>query len=152
MAAREEPAVGRLRRLKHREEKPFALMFPSVDAVRTVCEVSAAEERLLRCPEAPIVLLRRLRAPRLAPGAGGLAPSIAPGNPCLGVMLPYTPLHHLLLSLLAGPVVATSGNLSDEPICTTEAQADSSDWVASPMRSWCMTGPSSGTWTIRLCG
>ncbi|HXP60797.1 MAG TPA: carbamoyltransferase HypF, partial [Dongiaceae bacterium] len=123
VAAREEPAVGRLRQLKHREEKPFALMFPSVAAVRTVCEVSAAEERLLRCPEAPIVLLRRLRAPRLAPGADGLAPSIAPGNPCLGVMLPYTPLHHLLLSLLAGPVVATSGNLSDEPICTTEAQA-----------------------------
>ena len=123
VAAREEPAVARLRQLKHREEKPFALMFPSVDAVRTVCDASTAEERLLRCPEAPIVLLRRLPAPRLAPGTDGLAPSIAPGNPCLGVMLPYTPLHHLLLSLLAGPVVATSGNLSDEPICTTEAQA-----------------------------
>ena len=123
VAARQEQAVERLRQLKHREEKPFALIFPSVDAVRTVCEVSAAEERLLRCPEAPIVLLRRLPAPRLASGADGLAPSIAPGNPCLGVMLPYTPLHHLLLSLLAGPVVATSGNLSDEPICTTEAQA-----------------------------
>jgi hydrogenase maturation protein HypF len=88
-----------------------------------VCEVSAAEERLLRCAEAPIVLLRRLRAPRLTSHPDGLAPSIAPGNPNLGVMLPYTPLHHLLLSLLAFPIVATSGNLSDEPICTAEPQA-----------------------------
>ena len=123
VAAGDEQAVRRLRERKHREEKPFALMFPTLAAVRTVCEVSAAEERLLRCAEAPIVLLRRLRAPRLTSHPDGLAPSIAPGNPNLGVMLPYTPLHHLLLSLLAFPIVATSGNLSDEPICTAEPQA-----------------------------
>jgi hydrogenase maturation protein HypF len=123
VAAGDEQAVRRLRERKHREEKPFALMFPTLAAVRAVCEVTAAEERLLRCPEAPIVLLRRLRAARLAPDPHGLAPSIAPRNPNLGVMLPYTPLHHLLLSLLAFPIVATSGNLSDEPICTAEPQA-----------------------------
>ena len=81
------------------------------------------EERLLRSPEAPIVLLRRLQASGLTHRTNGLAPSLAPGNPNLGVMLPYTPLHHLLLSLLGFPVVATSGNLSDEPICTDEAEA-----------------------------
>ncbi len=123
VAAGDERAVRRLRELKHREEKPLALMFPTLAAARTVCEVSAAEERLLRCPEAPIVLLRRLHGPGLESRADGLAPSIAPGNPNLGVMLPYTPLHHLLLSLLAFPIVATSGNLSDEPICTDELEA-----------------------------
>jgi hydrogenase maturation protein HypF len=123
VAARDEQAVRRLRQLKHREEKPLALMFPTLAAVRAVCEVSAAEERLLRCPEAPIVLLRRLHGRHLTSPADGLAPSIAPGNPNLGVMLPYTPLHHLLLSLLGFPIVATSGNLSDEPICTARHEA-----------------------------
>jgi hydrogenase maturation protein HypF len=123
VAAGDEQAVRRLRQRKHREEKPLALMFPTLAAVRSVCEVSAPEARLLRCPEAPIVLLRRLQAPSLTSHPDALAPSIAPGNPNLGVMLPYTPLHHLLLSLLAFPIVATSGNLSDEPICTAEPQA-----------------------------
>jgi hydrogenase maturation protein HypF len=113
-----DPALNRLRERKHREEKPFALMFPYMDAVRCVCEVSALEERLLRSPESPIVLLRR-RAPR----AAELAPAVAPGNPNLGVMLPYTPMHHLLLARLGAPVVATSGNLSDEPICIGEREA-----------------------------
>jgi hydrogenase maturation protein HypF len=120
VAAHADEAVRRLRQLKGREEKPFALMFPSLAAVQAVCQVSPAEERLLRSPEAPIVLLGR------RPEAGGdcqLAVSLAPGNPNLGVMLPYTPLHHLLLSLLAFPVVATSGNLSDEPICTEAGEA-----------------------------
>jgi hydrogenase maturation protein HypF len=123
VAAGDEGAVQRLRRLKHREEKPFALMFPALAAVRAVCEVSPAEERLLRSPEAPIVLLRRRQRPGADSQMEALAASLAPANPNLGVMLPYTPLHHLLLSLLAVPVVATSGNLSDEPICTTEPQA-----------------------------
>ncbi len=123
VAAGDEEAVQRLRRLKHREEKPFALMFPALAAVRAVCEVSPAEERLLLSPEAPIVLLRRLRPKGLSSPPDGLASALAPGNPNLGVMLPYTPLHHLLLSLLDTPVVATSGNLSDEPICTSEAEA-----------------------------
>ena len=118
--ARNEQAVRSLRERKQREEKPFALMFPSLDAVRSFCEVSPFEERLLRAPEAPIVLLRRRHRPS---GGSPLAMSIAPWNPNLGVMLPYTPLHHLLMRELSFPVVATSGNLSDEPLCTDEHEA-----------------------------
>ena len=115
--ARNQAAVVRLRALKHREEKPFAVMAPSLEAARQACAISAMEERLLRSPEAPIVLLRRH-------GEGGdIAPSVAPGNPFLGVMLPSTPLHHLLLARLGFPIVATSGNRSDEPICTDETDA-----------------------------
>ena len=120
VAADNDEAVRRLRELKHREEKPFALMFSSLTVVKAVCEVSPLEERLLRSAEAPIVLLRRRQ---LAIGNLQLAMSVAPGNPNLGVMLPYTPLHHLLMSALGFPVVATSGNLSDEPICTDEHEA-----------------------------
>ena len=126
VAAHDEVAVRRLRERKHREEKPFALMFPSIEAIKRVCEVSPFEERLLHSPEAPIVILRRLRPSSQEMPSAGLAvcaPSLAPNNPNLGVMLPYTPLHHLLLSLLGFPVVATSGNLSDEPICTDERDA-----------------------------
>ena len=122
VAAHNDEAVRRLRELKHREEKPFALMFPSLPAIKAACEVSPLEERLLRSPEAPIVLLR-LHASRITHHVPALSPSLAPGNPNLGVMLPYTPLHHLLLSALGFPVVATSGNLSDEPICTDEHEA-----------------------------
>ncbi len=120
--ALDERAVARLRQLKQREEKPFALMFPSLGTVQERCEVGPLEERLLQSPEAPIVLLRRKKVFG-RPGQGGMAGSVAPGNPCLGVMLPYTPLHHLLLREVGGPVVATSGNLSDEPICTDELDA-----------------------------
>jgi hydrogenase maturation protein HypF len=122
VAAHNDEAVRRLRQLKHREEKPFALMFPSLPAIIAACEVSPLEERLLHSPEAPIVLLRA-HAPRSTLHAPLLSPSLAPGNPNLGVMLPYTPLHHLLLSALSFPVVATSGNLHDEPICTDEHEA-----------------------------
>jgi hydrogenase maturation protein HypF len=116
--ARNDEAVRRLRERKHREEKPFAVMFPSLETVKAVCEVTLAEERLLRSSESPIVLLKRL-----TPDTSHLAPSLAPGNPNLGILLPYTPLHHLLLSELGFPVVATSGNLSDEPICIDEQEA-----------------------------
>lgn len=112
---RNEKAVRRLRRLKMREEKPFALMYPSLKAIKKDCLVSDLEVRLLFSPEAPIVLLRRR--------ASNIAQSVAPNNPNLGVMLPYTPLHHLLMAELGFPVVATSGNLSDEPICTDENEA-----------------------------
>jgi hydrogenase maturation protein HypF len=122
VAAHNDEAVRRLRELKRREEKPFALMFPSLPAIKAVCEVSPLEERLLRSPEAPIVLLR-VHVSRFTFHAPPLSPSLAPGNPNLGVMLPYTPLHHLLLSALGFPVVATSGNLHDEPICTDEHEA-----------------------------
>ena len=115
--ARNHKAVQRLRARKRREEKPFALMFPSAEAVLRYCETTEVERRLLRAPESPIVLLRRARL------NDGLAPSIAPRNPCLGALLPYTPLHHLLMRELGFPVVATSGNLSEEPICTDEREA-----------------------------
>jgi hydrogenase maturation protein HypF len=111
-----DDAVGRLRRLKHREEKPFAMMAPSLDAVRDICRLSALEERALTAPESPIVILAR----RLE---GCIARSVAPNNPHLGVMLPYTPLHHILLEEMHGPVVATSGNRADEPIAIEEHDA-----------------------------
>src|SRR6185369_3075780 len=97
----------------------FALMFPSFESVQPVCLVSPLEARLLCSPEAPIVLLHRCSISQ----SDSLAPSIAPGNPYLGVMLPYTPLHHLLLAELGFPLVATSGNLSDEPLCIDEYEA-----------------------------
>ncbi len=113
--ARSELVVRRLRKRKHRAEKPFALLYPSLDLVRRDCHMSQLEERLLLSPEAPIVLLHGWSPP--------LAPSVAPGNPTLGVMLPSTPLHHLFMRDLGFPVVCTSGNLSDEPICIDEHDA-----------------------------
>jgi len=127
VAAHDDEAVRRLRERKHREEKPLAVMFPSLESLKRVCEVSELESRLLQSPEAPIVLVRRrptgspTRASSEAPP--DLAPAIAPNNQNIGAILPYAPLHHLLLSLLGFPVVATSGNLSDEPICTDEREA-----------------------------
>ncbi|MEO8045480.1 MAG: carbamoyltransferase HypF [Spartobacteria bacterium] len=114
--ARNHEAVLNLRARKQREEKPFAVMFPSLKHVRAFAEVGEIEEQLLTSPEAPIVLLRRS-------ADGDLSPGVAPANPNLGVMLPYTPLHHLLVRELNFPVVATSGNLSDEPICIDETEA-----------------------------
>lgn len=116
--ARNNRAVVRLRQRKHREEKPLALLFPSLKAVRQCCHVTVQEEELLRSPEAPIVLLRKNLKQK-----SGIGPSVAPENPYLGAMLPYTPLHHMLMRKLNFPVVATSGNLSDEPICIDEKEA-----------------------------
>lgn len=113
--ARNDGALEGLRLGKKREQKPFALMYPSLEAVAAHCQVGALEARLLQAPEAPIVLLRRR--------GDDLSPLVAPGHPCLGIMLPYTPLHHLLLEAVAFPLVATSGNLADEPICTDETEA-----------------------------
>lgn len=105
--AADEAAVAALRDRKRRPAKPFALMAPDIPAIRARCAVSAAEKALLRDPAAPIVLLRRL--------GDDLAPSLAPGLSVLGWMLPYTPLHHLLMTAFGGPLVMTSGNLSGEP-------------------------------------
>lgn len=117
--ARDPEAVGELRRRKHREEKPFALMCPSLEQIHQLCIVSPLEARLLTSPECPIVLLQRLDGQT----SFSLAENVAPGNPYLGIMLPYTPLHHLLMKEVGFPVIATSGNLSDEPICTGEHEA-----------------------------
>jgi hydrogenase maturation protein HypF len=115
--AKNDKAVQRLRKRKKREEKPLALMYPSLERIKADCEVSDIEESLLTSPEAPIVLVARRKY------CSPIASSVAPGNPFLGVMLPYTPLHHLLLNQLRSPVVATSGNLSGEPICADENEA-----------------------------
>lgn len=114
--ARKEEAVQRLRRRKEREAKPFAVMFPTLASVNASCRVTELEASLLSSPESPIVLLKKL-------ASSTTAPSVAPDNPYLGVLLPYTPLHHLLTAELGFPVVATSGNRSDEPICTDEHEA-----------------------------
>jgi hydrogenase maturation protein HypF len=121
--ARNESAVRVLRERKHREAKPFALIFPTLAGVKALCEVSPLEERLLRSPEAPIVLLKRLARPHRILDFSPIAPSAAPNNPNLGVMLPSNPLHHLLLAGLGFAVVATSGNQKDEPLCTNESDA-----------------------------
>jgi len=109
-------AVADLRRRKNRPAKALALMYPSLQDVRGDRAVSAAEERLLASAEAPIVLVRKK-------AAIAVAGNVAPGNPNLGVMLPATPLHHLLLADLGSPVVATSGNRANEPICIDEDAA-----------------------------
>lgn len=109
-------AVSELRRRKRRFGKPFAVMMPDLDAVRRYCALGAAEAALLQSSEAPIVLLDASECERL-PGA------VAPGLSSLGVMLPCTPLHHLLMRALAQPAVMTSGNLSDEPQCIDGADA-----------------------------
>ncbi|MCL5034358.1 MAG: carbamoyltransferase HypF [Bacteroidetes bacterium] len=115
--ARNEDAVKRLRARKHREEKPFALMYPSLEQVERDCEISEPEGRLLLSPESPIVLiLRRSESP-------ANYESVAPRNPYFGVMLPYSPLHHILMHELNFPIVATSGNITDEPICIDEHDA-----------------------------
>ncbi|MGC9215743.1 carbamoyltransferase HypF [Acidithiobacillus sp.] len=106
--ATNDRAVSALRLRKHRPHKPLALMARDLDVVRRYAHVSRAEEKLLQSHQAPIVLLNRLDNDSLAPG-------IAPGMRRLGFMLPYTPLHHLLMRLMERPIVLTSGNLSDAP-------------------------------------
>jgi hydrogenase maturation protein HypF len=114
--ARSPVAVSRLRRRKHRDEKPFAVMVGSLEAAREIATIGPEEERLLTSIEAPIVLLaRRADAP--------LAPEVAPDNPLVGLFLPYTPLHHLVLAAFGGPLVMTSGNLSDEPMASRNGEA-----------------------------
>jgi hydrogenase maturation protein HypF len=113
--ARSDQAVRLLRERKGREDKPFAVMYPSLERVRADATLAPLEALLLASPEAPIVLVRR--------AGDGLAPSVAPGNPYLGVLLPANPLHHLLAGEVGFPVVATSGNRSEEPICTDGHEA-----------------------------
>ncbi len=109
-------AVAELRARKMRPAKPFALMMASLEDIRSRCVVSEREQELLCSPSAPIVLLRR--RPQTDIDAG-----VAPANLYLGVMLPYTPLHHLLLREVKRPLVMTSGNLSEEPICSDNEEA-----------------------------
>jgi hydrogenase maturation protein HypF len=112
---RNEEAVTELRRRKRRDEKPFALMSPTLEAVTGYASVDSCEAELLQSVARPIVLVRK-RGDELAAG-------VAPGNQRFGVMLAYTPLHHLLLSFGFDALVATSGNVSDEPIAFTNEDA-----------------------------
>ncbi|MBE0476222.1 MAG: carbamoyltransferase HypF [Coriobacteriia bacterium] len=115
--ATSEEAVARLRERKRRWGKPLAVMVPDLETARRHCEVSPEEEELLGGTVRPIVLLRRRAgAPPLARGVAGILPEI-------GVMLPYTPLHHLLLAGADRPLVMTSGNLSEEPIAMENGEA-----------------------------
>ncbi len=117
--ARNHNSVRKLRNRKIREEKPLALMLPTLEIAQQICESSSIEERLLISPESPIVLLKKKKQniEHL------VCDDVAPGNPYLGIMLPYSPLHLLLMKELDFPIVATSGNLSDEPICIDEDDA-----------------------------
>ena len=116
--ATDDEAVRRLRDRKRRWAKPFAIMVADLAATAALCRVGAAEGELLTAPTRPIVLLeaRGDGTPRLSPG-------VAAGNRRLGVFLPYTPLHHLLLAAVGRPIVLTSGNLTDEPLATDDEDA-----------------------------
>ncbi len=114
--ASDQEAAARLRARKHREDRPFALMAPDLVWASRLCEAGQIEESLLTSPPAPIVVLPR------RPDAA-VAAAVAPGERSLGLMLPYTPLHHLLAAELAAPFVLTSGNVSDEPIAYRDDEA-----------------------------
>jgi hydrogenase maturation protein HypF len=109
-------SVERLRQRKRRAAKPFAVMVRDLTSATALCIISRAERRLLASPSRPIVLLQR-RADAT------VAPAVSPGQPTLGVMLPSTPLHHLLLAAVARPLVMTSGNRHDEPVAITDEDA-----------------------------
>lgn len=113
--AQDAGAVARLRARKGRPSKPFALLVGSLTAARALCEVSREEAALLASSENPIVLLRRT--------GGAVADGVAPGASRLGLMLPTTPLHHLLARRLARPLVCTSGNRAEEPLCIDLSEA-----------------------------
>lgn len=111
--ARNGEAIARLRARKRRPDKPFAVMFPAsadLRALRAATHLDADAERVLRDPMRPILLV--------AKKTGALPDAIAPGLDEIGVMLPYSPLHHLLLDALGGPLIATSANISGEPVLT----------------------------------
>jgi hydrogenase maturation protein HypF len=109
-------AVGLLRQRKHRPAKPLAVMVATLEEARRHCHINKAEADLLVSPASPIVLVQR-RA------GSTIAVDVAPGLDYLGIMLPYTPLHHLLLREAGRPLVMTSGNLSEEPIARDNDEA-----------------------------
>ncbi len=144
--ATNEETVSRLRNLKNRERKPFALMVRDLQTARQYCEISEAEAEMLRSPAAPIVIVRtacvsgRVNAdnqtlkinannssakfdPPAHAGGSDIAASVAPNINTLGIMLPNTPLHLLIMRRMTRPMVLTSGNLSDEPQCIDNAEA-----------------------------
>ncbi|HEY1685762.1 MAG TPA: carbamoyltransferase HypF [Tepidisphaeraceae bacterium] len=131
--ATNDDAVAELRRRKARYEKPLAVMVADLAQAKDVCEISEAEAALLGSPGRPIVLLRKSGKAKIRgegiPGPvesrrlGRTSELISPRNPMLGIMLPYTPVHHLLIRKVGRPLVMTSGNCSDEPIAYEDADA-----------------------------
>ena len=119
--AADPSAVLRLRLRKRRPEKPFAVMFPSLEALHALLAPSADEVKVLTSAAAPIVLVRQARGAERTTAA--ICGEVAPGNPWIGALLPNTPLHWLLLRGFGRPLVCTSGNLTDEPLCTDDADA-----------------------------
>jgi len=116
-----DDGLQRLRERKIRPEKPLALMYSDLSAVEKDCELTELEKATLTSTASPIVLLRRKVC--IQPAQHSISDLVPPDNPYLGVMLPYTPLHYLLMAELGGPIVATSSNRADEPICTDEHDA-----------------------------
>ncbi|MEA5593262.1 carbamoyltransferase HypF [Rivularia sp. UHCC 0363] len=114
-------AVEKLRSRKQRDDKPFALMVRDIQVIEQYCKPTTKEKELLQSAIAPIVLIK---IPPISPSPNPpLSPSIAPGQNTLGFMLPYTPLHHLILRRMNRPIVLTSGNLSSKPQCVDNNQA-----------------------------
>jgi hydrogenase maturation protein HypF len=113
--ARDENTIKRLRKNKHRPTKPLAVMFKDIQQIKEVCYLSKKDEDLILSKERPIVILKKKPS-------SIIAVSIAPNIDKIGVFLPYTPLHHIILNRLNFPIVATSANLSDEPIITDEKE------------------------------
>ena len=149
-----DAAVQRLRARKHRFEKALAVMARDLRVAHTLTRIDSAEADLLASAVRPIVLLRR----RTSPAEAVLSALVAPGNPRLGVLLPYTPLHHLLFAPVPGsdprvPVpdvlVMTSGNLTDEPICYEDRRRPADGWEPSPTCGCCTTAPSTSRATTR---
>lgn len=119
--ATNEAAVQTLRQRKQRYHKPFALMARDMAVIEEYCTPTPKERELLQSPAAPIVLMHK--GVRGAEDSPAIGPSVAPGQNLLGFMLPYTPLHHLILRRMNRPIVLTSGNLSDEPQCMDNDEA-----------------------------
>ena len=113
-------AVAELRTRKHRDEKPFAVMFESLAVIERACEVSDAERRALTSPARPIVVLRRAGS---SPSQETPVEGVAPGTSSLGAMLPSTPVQHLLMRAVGRPLVMTSGNRSQEPVAFEDSEA-----------------------------
>ncbi|MBN1540659.1 carbamoyltransferase HypF [candidate division KSB1 bacterium] len=118
--ARNQESVLRLRNRKQRESKPLAIMLADLDSVHQYCSLDSLESEWLDSPQSPLLILRKKRT---APGVATLAQAVAPNNPFLGVLLPYTPLHHLLMRFCKFPLIATSGNLAEETVCIGNQEA-----------------------------